>query len=401
MGEAQFSFKGLLAKTAPEGKQGGLAKRGKYDFAVAYPDPKSLPLDNLMDSLKSALDDEGDDLALYGDQSGYGPLRELVSERLKRDRNIQVDPDGILLGDGSGQPIKLLCEVLLDPGDVVLTEDFVYSGTLNQLRIFQADIRGVECDDQGMLPDVLEHNIKISISQGKQPKFIYTIPTFQNPQGWVMSLERRQEMVRLSHEYGIPILEDDCYVDLRFEGEPVPAIHSLDESGNVMYVASFSKIIAPGMRIGYMAAPKEIVDVALAAKGGGFANQFASWAVHRYSNEYLDDHIDTINDIQRTKRDAMLSALGENLGSSATWSHPPGGLFIWLKMRDDVDLESVRDKILDHADVGYQPGTLFAPDGVSGKNYARLCFGYNSPEEIREGISRLASAFEVEGFLDN
>ena len=123
--------------------------------------------------------------------------------------------------------------------------------------------------------------------------------------------------------------------------------------------------------------------------------------MHRYSNEYLDDHIDTINDIQRTKRDAMLSALGENLGSSATWSHPPGGLFIWLKMRDDVDLESVRDKILDHADVGYQPGTLFAPDGVSGKNYARLCFGYNSPEEIREGISRLASAFEVEGFLDN
>jgi 2-aminoadipate transaminase len=400
LADSQFSFDGLFAKNAPVAKEAPVVKRGKYDFAVAYPDPASLPLDGLLDGLKEAMAEEGGDLSLYAHQSGYSPLREFVAQKLARDSDIHVSADDIILGDGSGQPIHMICESLLDVGDVVLTEDFVYSGTLGQLRRFYADIRGVACDEDGMLPDSLEFEIKKAIGEGKKPKFIYTIPTFQNPQGWTATQARREAMLSLSHQYGVPILEDDCYVDLRYEGKSEPSIYSLDDTGSVMYTGSFSKIIAPGMRIGYMTAPKAVMDIARAVKSGGSVNQFASWAVHRYATGNLDEHIIEINNIQRGKRDAMVAALGENFGSAAEWTEPKGGLFVWLKMQEEADLQIIRDKVLETADVGYQSGPLFAPDGVSGKNYARLCFGYNTPADIHEGIARLADAFAKEGVLN-
>ena len=263
----EFSYKDLFAKSAPKDPpRAASVARAKYDFAVAYPDPDSLPLDDLADSLKSALVEEGRDLAVYPHQQGYPPLREYVASKLERDREIRVGADEIVLADGSSQPLHMVGESLLDPGDVVLTEEFVYVGTLAMLRRFQADIRGVQCDEDGLLPDALEDAIVKAVGEGKRPKFIYTIPTFQNPLGWTMTLERRQALVELSHKYDVPILEDDCYVDLRYEGEPVPAIHSLDDTGRVMYVASFSKNIAPGMRLGYLTGPQDLMDVARAAK---------------------------------------------------------------------------------------------------------------------------------------
>ncbi|MCI0440503.1 MAG: PLP-dependent aminotransferase family protein [Chloroflexi bacterium] len=394
-----FSYEGILAKNVPAGRRRGAAKRGKYDFAVAYPDPASIPFDGLVEGLKQALAEEGRDLAVYATPQGYEPLREFVAEKLGRDRDIHVSADDIILGDGSGQPIHMICETLLNPGDVVLTEDYVYSGTLGQLRRFQADIRGVPTDQEGMLPDALESIIKKAIGEGKRPKFIYTIPTFQNPQGWTMTLARRKAMVALSQKYDVPILEDDCYVDLRYDGEDVTSLYALDGTGRVMYVASFSKIIAPGMRLGYMTAPQELLDRAIGVKSGGSVNSFAAYAVHRYVTGQLDAHIEEINGVQREKRDAMVSALGENFGNRAEWSHPDGGLFIWLKMPEGADVTAIRDRVLDRYDVGYHAGPNFAPDGVSGRNYARLCFGYNTPEEIREGIARLAEGFEKEGAL--
>ena len=395
-----FSYEALFASSIPGPMKRGAVRRGRYDFAVAYPDPGSLPLDELVESLKDALQEEGRDLAVYPHPQGYPPLREFVATKLAEDRDIVASPDDIILGVGSGQPIHMVAEALLDPGDVVLTEDFVYSGTLATLRRFRADIRGVPCDSDGMLPDSLEGAIRSATAEGRRPKFIYTIPTFQNPQGWEMSLERREAMVGLSQRYDVPILEDDCYVDLRYAGEPVTSLYSLDGSGRVMYVASFSKIIAPGMRIGYLTAAPQLLDRVMAIKSGAGVNQFAALAVHRYSTAHLESHINEVTKILRAKRDAMLAALGENFGSAATWSHPPGGLFIWLQMPDQADLDAVSEKALDDADVGYHPGSRFAPDGVSGKNCARLCFGYNTPEEIHEGIARLAGVFEREGFLN-
>ena len=309
-----FDFQNILATHVPETTRVTPAGKGKYDFAVAYPDPGTLPLDDLAESLSNALKEEGKDLAVYPNHQGYVPLREFVSKKLAKDRGINVSVDQIILGDGSGQPIHMLCEALLDPGDIVLTEDWVYSGTLNQLRRRHADIRGIQCDEDGMIPEELERQISKSDSDGKKVKFIYTIPTFQNPQGWVMSVERRKSLVKIAQKHNILILEDDCYVDLRFSGEPVPTIHSLDDSGIVMYVGSFSKVIAPGMRLGYLTAPEPILKKARAVKSGGGVNQFAALAVHRFSVDHLDDHVDTINDTFRAKRDAMVAALGAGEG---------------------------------------------------------------------------------------
>ena len=191
MGEGRnLSYEGLFASRTPGPNPASTVKRQKYDFAVAYPDPESLPLDDLLESLKQALDEEGRDLAVYPHTQGYPPLREYVAQKLEDDRGIQVPPDDIVMGDGSSQPIHMLVEALIDPGDVVLTEDFVYSGTLNILRRFRADVRGVQCDDEGIVPDALESAIQQAVSEGRRPKMIYTIPTFQNPQGWTMTLER-------------------------------------------------------------------------------------------------------------------------------------------------------------------------------------------------------------------
>ncbi|HIA15962.1 MAG TPA: PLP-dependent aminotransferase family protein [Dehalococcoidia bacterium] len=366
---------------------------------MAYPDPDSIPFDGLMEGLKQGLDEEGRDLALYAPPQGYGPLREFITEKMARDRDIHVTPDDIVIGDGSGQPIHMLLEVLVDPGDVLLTDDFVYTGTLSQMRRFQGDIRGVETDGDGMVPDALESAIQQASGEGKKPKLIYLIPTFQNPQGWTMPLERRQAVLDISQKHGIPIMEDDCYVDLRYEGDDVASFHAMDDTNSVMYVASFSKIIAPGMRLGYLTAPPELLSRALAVKSGGSSNYFASFAIHRYVTGHLDGHIEEINDIQRAKRDSMLAGLGENFGDKAEWSSPEGGLFLWLKMQEEADLLSIRDDVLDSHDVGYLPGPNFAPDGVSGRNCARLCFGYNTPDEIYDGIAALAQAFEQQGVL--
>ena len=393
-----FSFENLFAESSPGPVKRQAAHVGKYDFAIAYPDPHSLPLDDLVGALREAFSEGGEDLALYPHPQGYPPLRQFIADRLAEERGFRVDADDIYLGDGSGQPLQLLTEVLVDPGDAVFTESFVYHASLTMLRRYRADIRAVECDGGGMLPDALEASIKAVVAEGKTPKLIYTIPTFQNPLGWTMPLERRQAMLRLSERYGVPILEDDCYVDLRYEGDDVPAIRSLDDSGRVMYVASFSKIIAPGMRLGYVTAPPAVLDKIRAIKSGSGVNEFAAMATHRYAVRHLDRHVDDINEIFRARRDAMLAALGENFGSSATWSRPEGGLYVWVEFPEGTDVTRAKETALE-AGVTYHDGVVYSPDGVSGANCMRLCFGYNTPEEIHEGVALLADAFERQGVV--
>ncbi len=395
-----IDFEQLLSSSAPDLRPSGELPRGKYDFAIAYPDPGTLPLTGLLDSLKTALDEEGAELAWYPDVQGYPPLREFVAEKLGRDRGMSVAPENVVLGDGSSQHISQVIGLLVDPGDVVVTEDFFYSGTLTTLRMSGADVRGVTCYGDGMLPDVLDAVLTQAASEARRPKMIYTIPSFQNPQGWTMTLPRRRTLLDLSRKHGVPIFEDDCYVDLRYDGENVPAIHSLDPTGQVMYVASFSKTVAPGVRMGYFIGPEEIVGRmrTIRKTGGSGVNQFTALAIDRFGRSGLAEHVAEINAVQWVKRDAMLAALGENFGDRAEWSTPNGGLYLWLKMPEGMDIAGLRDDALT-AGVGYQPGPIFAPDGVSGANYARLCFGYNTPGEIHEGIARMAEVFRRAGAL--
>lgn len=395
-GTHQFSFEGLYAKNAPVGAKTSF-RRPKYDFAVAYPDPDTLPLDGLATAMRTALEREGKELSYYPDYVGLLSLRELVAEKLVRDRNMKVTAEDVVVTSGSGEAIAMIIQALTDPGDVALTEEFLYLGTLRQLRRYSADVVGVKCDGDGMVPEELEATIVRLEGKGRRIKYLYTIPTFQNPLGWTMTLERRKKVLEITRNHGIPVFEDDCYVDLRFSGEDVTSIHSLDDTGQVIYVGSFSKIIAPGARMGYMVAPEGVTLRAMSFKGGGGTNQLAAMAIEEYLRHDMYQHIDEQNQSLIVKRDAMLASLGENFGDSATWTTPEGGLCVWLELPEGTDLAAIQEQSFAEG-VGYYNGTQFSPEG-KGANCARLCYGHPSPQTVYDGVGELARILERHGVL--
>ena len=383
----QFNYDSLFSANSIEAPPGNV-RHSKYDFAVAYPDPENLPLDELIDALKTGFANEGRDIAYYSDASGYKQLRELVAEKLARERNMTVDAEDMVLTSGSGEAIGMLIQALTDPGDVVLVEEFVYLGTLNQLKRYGADVIGVQCDDNGLIPEDLDKVIKEQVAKGKKVKYLYTIPAFQNPMGWTMSLERRKQVLEVTGKHGIPIFEDDCYADLRFEGEEVTSFHSLDDTGRVIYAGSFSKIIAPGMRMGYLVAPKSVISRAWSFKSGGAVSHFTALTIAELMKSGLKNHIEVQNRALAAKRDAMVAALGENFGSSVTWSVPEGGLYCWIKFPEGTDLAAVQEEIF-HEGVSYYNGSQFSPTG-EGSNYVRLCFGHPDVQTIHDGVAEFA-----------
>ena len=213
---------------------------------MAYPNPDTLPLDGLADSVRSVLAREGRDLAYYTDPAGYPELRRLVAEKLNRDRNMKVDADGLVLTGGSGEAISMVIQTLTDPGDTVLTEEFLYLGTLRSLRRYQANVVGVSCDQDGIVPEVLDSTIERLKAEGRRVKYLYTIPTFQNPLGWTMTLERRKKVLEITRRHGVPGVRGRLLHRPALRGEDVDSFHSLDDTGQVIYVGSFSKTIAPG-----------------------------------------------------------------------------------------------------------------------------------------------------------
>ena len=396
MTQQPFDYQGLFSNNSRVGVRSTFP-RPKYDFAVAYPDPDTLPLQELAQALKDAMDREGTELAYYPHTAGLPSLRQLVADKLVRDRNMRVSADDVVLTSGSGEAISMVIQALTDPGDVVLTEEFFYVGTMRQMLRHDAELVGVKCDGDGIIPQALEAAVQAQLAQGKKVKYLYTIPTFQNPLGWTMTLERRLQVLDIARRFSFPVFEDDCYVDLRFDGEDITSFHSLDNSGQVIYVGSFSKILAPGMRMGYLVAPDEVLDRAMSYKGGGGVNEFAAMAIEGYLKDHMYQHIEEENQALRVKRDAMLASLGENFGGAATWEIPQGGLYVWLEMPENVDLEAFQEQSFREG-VGYYNGAMFSPSG-QGKNKARLCFGHPSADTIYQGIAELARIFQRNGLM--
>ena len=369
--------------------------RAKYDFAIAYPDPDSLPLEELSESIRSSLLEHGRNLAVYPDPLGHEPLRQFISTKIKKTRNIDVDPNQILLTNGSLEAIRIVANLMIDPGDIILTEDYTYRGTLDIFRQSQALTIGIECDSEGMIPENLDKKIQLIKKQNKIIKLVYTIPSFQNPQGQLMGTERRLAILDITKKHGIPILEDDCYVDLAFDQTPDNAIFSLDTHNSTLYLGSYSKIIAPGIRLGFLVAHQDVIRKSMVVKSGGGYNELIASAINSFSRSHLEKHIIKINKKLKTKRDTMLTSLSENLSGIGSWNKPKGGLYLWLKMPDSINLEQMQSLAF-NANIGYLSGNNFAADQNSGKNFARLCFGYNTPEEINLGISQLTKVLENE-----
>ena len=393
----KFSYDELFAAGSPSTPP-GTARHAKYDFAVAYPDPDLVPLDGLVEAAKRAMANDGRDLAYYPDAAGYPELRRLVAEDLANERNIHVDANQMILAAGSGEAIAMVTQALIEPGDTILTEEFVYLGSLRSFRRYNANVVGIKCDEDGLVPEDLDSTIRRLKAEGRRIKFLYTIPTFQNPLGSTLPLERRKKILAITGQHGIPVFEDDAYFDLRFEGEPVESFYTLDDTERVIYCSSFSKITAPGMRMGYLIGPTEVINHAWGFKMGGGVNQFAASTIAEYvKNGDMGDHIRQQNDSLRAKRDAMLASLGENFGNSATWTRPAGGLYVWLTLPEGADVAALEEQAFQEG-VGYYNGTMFSPDG-RGNNSLRLCFGHPSVEMVTEGIAELARIFERHGLL--
>lgn len=387
----KFDFNEIVAKTAPAptALPGAKTELPPFPFVMSYPDPATLPVLEAHEAMGEILKKVGKTPTVYPDTQGYPPLRDYIVERLADRRSMNFSPNDVLLTEGSGQAIHFVTEALVDPGDVVIADHFVYGGTLWSLRRFQSDIRGVLSDEDGMIPELLEETIDKAIAEGKRPKMIYMIPTFQNPQAWTMPVERRREIVEVATRKGVPILEDDGIAEFRFEGEHIPSLASLDESGVVIHTGTFSKIIVPGMRIGYLIASQQLLEAVMPIKGSRGVTQYGALAVYQFATTRLDEHLVKINSILMSRRDALLDALEDNLGDMAKWSLPEGGLYTWLTMQEGIDLVDIAPRAASQG-VTYDLGTTFAIGDDPGRNKARLCFSYNNETEIREGITRLA-----------
>jgi len=359
-----------------------------YDFAVGHPDASTFPSQALGDATARMLLREGPELALYPGDMSHDAARHLISRKLKAHEGIDIPPSRIMITNGSTQGLLMVAEAFINAGDTVIIEEFCYPGTLRAFGYCEPRYATVPTDDEGVIVDELVRVLDRLAAQGLTPKFLYTIANFQNPTGSVMSLPRRQALMRLAEERRLLIIEDDAYGDLIYDGEPVTSLYALSQTDNVVRLGTFSKIVAAGVRLGWIIAPEPVLAKMAVSKIDGGTSAFTSRAVAEYLKEHLDTRMDTLLGVYRAKRDAMLEALEEHLAGVAAWSRPRGGLFIWVRLPNGIDTTKLLEAA-HAAGVTYLPGTNFSPEG-KGANCLRLSFAYLSPEKIREGIGVLA-----------
>ena len=383
---------------APVKTHPGLQADTKYVFSVTYANPQTLPADGLSDALRAAMRTQAPDLAKYPPSQGHIGMRELIAQNLEEKRGLHTDIDSIFLSSGAGGAIQVILDAFIDPGNIVLVEEFCYLGTLAMLLSRRANIIHIPTDDDGMIIDALESTVKDLAAQGKRPKMIYTISVYQNPMGMTMSLERRKHLLEISHRYGIPIIENESYADFVIDGEPLPqSIKGMDDQDSVMYISAYTKLLGCGLRLGYGVVPEQVRETLGKLRFGGSPSHLASMTVHEYLREHKDEYLEQVSSSLKMKRDALLAALGENFPPSCTWSKPNGGMMVWVQLPEGADTWAALDRAVE-ADVKYNPGPVFRADRDR-PNYMRLTYSHNSPEEIREGIGILASVFEREGLF--
>ena len=370
-----------------------------YNFTTGHGSPDLIPIDGFIESVTRALRKEGRNLAVYysnGGPMGNLALREFLVKKLRKHRGINVTVDEVMICSGSTQCILLINETLLEPGDTVITEMFTYAGALRNAQRRKANTIGIPLDDDGMRVDVLESTLADLRSKGIRPKYIYTIPTCQNPTGTNLPMDRRREMLRISQEYGVPILEDECYADLIFDGEWEHAIRSLDDTNHVLHIGSFSKSLAPGVRLGYIVAPQDVMNQMLASKIDVGTNMVTPLMVADFLENNYEEHIETVRDMLHRKRDVLIASVREHFGPTIEFYEPRGGMLMWFKFPEGVDTSKPLEAAKKEG-VIYNPGADWSADPKNhGSNYIRICYGLPSEDQIRGGIERLAKVFHQE-----
>jgi 2-aminoadipate transaminase len=375
-------------------------------FAGGLPAPELFPVEEFRAATDRVLANHGSEAMQYSTTEGYEPLREYIVHKMAQYK-IQAAPENILITSGSQQALDLIGKILINAGDLILTERPTYLGALQAWRAYQAEFVTLPIDDDGLNTEQLEE----ALCAG--PKFMYILPNFQNPGGVTLSLERRQALITVADRYGIPLIEDDPYGELRFEGEHLPPLVVLDAEklnsrtpvggnhgfyrGNVIYLSTFSKTLAPGLRLGWIMAPTEVIRECVKAKQGMdlHTSSFVQMVAYEVLKDgFLNDHVSRIRQVYRERRDIMLDAMARYFPPGVRWARPHGGLFLWVTLPETVDAGVVLERAVANK-VAFVPGTAFFPDG-SGHNTFRLNFSNAQPEQIKIGIERLGEVLAVE-----
>jgi 2-aminoadipate transaminase len=366
---------------------------GVISFAGGLPYSGLFPSEEIKDIVNTVLDREGELALQYGPTEGDTRLTDFLAKWMREDEGAEIDKNNILIVSGSQQALDLIGKIFIDPGDSIIIGLPSYLGALQAFNSYRADMIGVPVDKQGMDVDIVESILKEYARKRKKIKFIYVVPDFQNPSGVTMTLERREKLLDLCYEFGTIVVEDSPYRDLRFEGESVPMLGAMDKRGYAFSLHTFSKILFPGTRMGWIIANTAIMDKLVMAKQPVdlCSSPFTQAIVYEYCRRgLLKPHIKKIVSLYRKKRDVMLRALEDYMpkGEGIDWTHPQGGLFLWVTLPEYMSSELLFPKAVEKK-VAYVVGSAFHFDR-SGKNTMRLNFSYPSEEQIDEGIKRLA-----------
>lgn len=361
----------------------------KYDFGSGRSNPETFPVAGLQAAAVTVIEREAEALNNYPGGLGHAGLRKIMADRESRREGIEVNPDHLALTNGSMQGVTLSAETLQEaPGDSVIIEEFSYPGTLSAYRSLKLNMIGIPLSEQGMQLDALEAKLAELNASNRLPKFIYSITTYQNPTGFVMPKANRLRLIDIARRYELPIVEDNCYGDVHYEGEEEPAIYALDDDPRHIYLCSLSKILAPGLRLGYILARPPMLDRLLKRRNDAGSNTLAAAIVAEFYKEGTQQHTDFGNKALKVKRDLVLSSLEQELEDLCVWSKPVGGLFIWLRMPDDVDRQRLFE-LASSRGFAYLPGMAFHFESVD-VPYLRLAFGHLTESQITEGIPVLA-----------
>jgi 2-aminoadipate transaminase len=370
---------------------------GMISFAGGLPNPKAFPVDAIQACINEVFKKYPEKALQYGTTEGSTQLRGELAKRMRKKHNINCELHNIIMTNGAQQGLSLIALSFLDPGDTYLTSVPAYLGAVQAFHAFEANCESIPMDEEGIDLDSLTRNLERLRRTGINPKFLYTVPTFQNPSGETMSLNHRKELLKIASDYDFIIIEDDPYSELIFEGKSIPPIKSFDTKGRVIYLSTFSKILAPGFRLGWVVASRAILEKLVLAKQATdlCTNVFSQYVAYEYIHGgYLDEQVEKIKKMYKHNRDIMVEEIKKKFPSSVKWKVPAGGMFIWIEMPKSIDTRLMFQKALANK-VAYVVGEAFFPEGGN-YNSMRLNFSYSDEKSIREGIGRLADVIKEE-----
>lgn len=382
----------LFARTTPPAAA-RYAGAPPYNFVGGHNDPAAVPVAALAETAARVIGEQGHLLATYGLDSGplgHRGLREFVAAKLRSQRGIAASADEVLITSGSLQGLDLVNELLLEPGDTVLVERFTYGGMLTRLARKGVTVVGIPLDEDGLDVEVLAQELARLAAGGVRPKYLYTVPTLQNPTATVMPLARRHELVQLCARFGVPIFEDECYADLVWEGDWPPALQGLaGDDVPVIHIGSFSKSLAPALRLGYVSAPWPILARILALKTDAGTPALEQMVVADYFGRRFEPHVRDLKARLQAKCAVLMEALAEQFGTAAEFARPKGGIFLWVKLPEVVDTKALEAAALADG-VAFNPGIEWSTDADAARSCLRLCYALPDVATIRAGIAKLA-----------